>query len=171
MKARALESAFVAGTAEYRERLLSVMDRKDHPSYWSLMGPGATRRQLLVHFRQEWGVYVRDFPVFLSRIHARCPEAEVRQALAENLYEEETGRISGGGPHAELFLHMMEGLGFGRGAFERVRLLPESRAYREYLDDMTSQAFWIVGLAVATIFVEGSRNDRERSHAKEQRTW
>lgn len=149
------------GASRFRARLLSVMDRKDHPSYWRLMGPGATRSQLQIHYLQEWGVYVRDFPVYLSRIHAGCPEPDVRQELAENLYEEETGKISGGGPHSELFLHMMEGLGFDRRDFDSVRLLPESRAYREFLDRATLRAPWLVGLAVATIFVEGSRNDRE----------
>jgi pyrroloquinoline-quinone synthase len=81
----------------FRERLLSIMDRKDHPSYWRLMGPGATRRQLLTHYRQEWAVYVRDFPIFLARVHSRCPIPEIRHELAENLYEEETGRISEAG--------------------------------------------------------------------------
>ena len=169
MKARALESAFVAGTAEYRERLLSVMDRKDHPSYWSLMGPGTARDQLLVHYCQEWAVYVRDFPVFLSRVHAATPRPDVRRELAENLYEEETGRISGGAPHGELFLHMMEGLGFSRRSFNRVRLLPASRAYRRFLDEATTSAPWIVGLAVTTIFVEGSRNDRSEIASRVRR--
>jgi pyrroloquinoline-quinone synthase len=41
-----------------------------------------------------------------------------------------------------------------------VRLLPKSRVYREYLDHATLRSPWVVGLAVATIFVEGSRNDR-----------
>jgi pyrroloquinoline-quinone synthase len=146
--------------------LLSIMDRKDHASYWRLMGPGATRRQLLTHYRQEWAVYVRDFPIFLARVHARCPVPEIRQELAENLYEEETGKISGGGPHAELFLQMMEGLRFDRRHFEQVRLLPESRAYRTYLDHATLRSPWVVGLAVATIFVEGSRNDRSEISAE-----
>ena len=141
------------------------MDRKDHASYWSLMGPAASRDQLLLHYRQEWEVYVRDFPVFLSRVHASCPVSEVRRELAENLYEEETGGISGGGPHGELFLHMMAGLGFDRGRFESVALLPASRVYRRFIDEATERASWIVGLAVATIFVEGSRNDRAEIRA------
>jgi hypothetical protein len=149
-----------AGSQAFRERLLSIMDRKDHSSYWRLMGPGATREQLLVHYLQEWEVYVRDFPIFLSRVHARCPVASVRRDLAENLYEEETGRISGGGPHGELFLHMMSGLGFGRERFGRAQLLPASWDYRRFIDEATARGSWLVGLAVATIFVEGSRNDR-----------
>lgn len=150
----------VQGSARFRDRLLAIMDRKDHPSYWRLMGPGTSRAQLLVHYQQEWVVYVRDFPQLLSCVHARCPEADVRYELAENLFEEETGKISGGGPHNQLFLHMMEGLGFRRRAFERPALLPESVAYRAFLDRATQEAPWQVGLAVATIFVEGSRNDR-----------
>lgn len=149
-----------AATGRFQARLLSIMDRKDHPSYWRLMGPGTARAQLFCHYLQEWGVYVRDFPAMLSRVHSRCPDLDVRRELAENLYEEETGRISGGGPHGTLFLHMMEGLGFPRDAFERARLLPESRAYREFLDETTASASWVVALAVVTIFVEGSRNDR-----------
>src|SRR5437867_2454333 len=135
MKANLVEKSVHQGAARFRERLLSVMDRKDHPSYWSLMGPGISRDQLLVHYCQEWAVYVRDFPIFLSRVHSSCPKADVRRELAENLCEEETGRISGGGPHGELFLHMMEGLGFSRQTFDRVRLLPASRAYRRFLDE------------------------------------
>lgn len=144
----------------FRESLLAIMDRKDHHSYWRLMGPGATRHQLLVHYKQEWEVYVRDFPILLSRVHGRCPDAGIRRDLAENLFEEETGGISGGGPHAELFLHMMEGLSFPREGFEGVELLPKSVLYRRFLDEATTRAPWVVGLAVATIFVEGSRNDR-----------
>ena len=160
MALHALRQPTAPDSDRFRETLLSVMDRKDHPSYWRLMAPGATRDQLLIHYLQEWAVYVRDFPVFLARVHSRCPEPQVRRELAENLYEEETGGISGGGPHAELFLRMMDGLGFDRLNFEHVPLLSESRTYRDYLDNATERAHWLVGLAVATIFVEGSRNDR-----------
>src|SRR5437867_2674157 len=156
-------------SSRFLGRLLTVMDRKDHPSYWSLMGPGTARDQLLVHYCQEWAVYVRDFPVFLSRVHAATPRPDVRRELAENLYEEETGRISGGAPHGELFLHMMEGLGFSRRTFDRVHLLPASRAYRRFLDEATTSAPWIVGLAVTTIFVEGSRNDRSEIASRAHR--
>ena len=160
MALHALRPSTVPDSDRFRDTLLSVMDRKDHPSYWRLMSPGATRDQLLIHYIQEWAVYVRDFPVFLARVHSLCPEPEIRRELAENLYEEETGGISGGGPHAELFLRMMDGLGFNRLNFEHVPLLAESRAYRDFIDNATERAPWLVGLAVATIFVEGSRNDR-----------
>jgi len=150
-------------TPDLRERILRVMDRKMHRAWPVLSGPDATRGQLRVHYRQEWAVYVRDFPVFLSRVHARCPVMEVRRGLAENLYEEETGGLSGQGPHPELFLELMEALGFPRGDFEDVDLLPEAAAYRAWLDRATTRLPWPVSLGVATIFVEGSVHERRET--------
>ena len=47
--------------------------------------------------------------------------------LAENIYEEETGGLSLGTSHPELFLTMMEGLRFRRNSFDHVHLLPGAR--------------------------------------------
>lgn len=149
-------------TASLEEALLSVMDRKDHWAWRHFSEGHADRRQLLLHYQQEYEVYVRDFPVFLSRVHARCPVAAVRRDLAENLYEEETGGLSKGLPHPELFLVMMEGLGFRRSQFERVGLVPEAAAYRAHIDLVTTRRPWIEAALVVTIFIEGSRDDRRR---------
>ncbi len=148
------------GVTELKAALLRIMDRKDHWAWPIFGGPTATLEQLKIHFQQEYAVYVADFPVFLSRVHSRCPEADVRRDLAENLYEEETGGLSGTAPHPELFLYMMEGLGFDRREFRSVKLLPESRRYRGWLDEATTQLPWVVGAAVVAIFVEGSVHDR-----------
>jgi pyrroloquinoline-quinone synthase len=145
-----------------QEQLLSVMDRKDHWAYPHFSEGRATRPQLLLHYQQEYEVYVRDFPVLLSRVHARCPVAEVRRDLAENLYEEETGGLSRGRPHPELFLEMMGGLGFEPARFEAIDLIPEAAAYRAFVDQVTTRRPWIEGAALVTIFIEGSREDRLR---------
>ncbi len=153
--------------SEIQEVLLSVMDRKNHWAWPHINEGRATRAQLLLHFQQEFDVYVRDFPILLSRVHARCPHPEVRQDLAENLYEEETGKLSKGVPHSELFLVMMEGLGFPRARFEGIDLLPEASAYRAWIDMVTTRRPWIEGAAVVTIFIEGSVEDRRRVTATE----
>jgi pyrroloquinoline-quinone synthase len=145
-----------------QEQLLSVMDRKDHWAYAHFSEGRASRPQLLMHYQQEYEVYVRDFPVLLSRVHARCPVAEVRRDLAENLYEEETGGLSRGRPHPELFLEMMGGLGFEPGRFGAIDLVPEAAAYRAFIDQVTTRRPWIEGAALVTIFIEGSREDRLR---------
>lgn len=148
----------------FRDDLLRTMDRKDHWAWRHFSGPSATLAQLRIHYEQEYLTYVRDFPQLLGRIHGKCPVPDVRRLLAENIYEEETGRLSQTGPHPELFLRMMEALGFPRQKFERARLLPPSRTYRFWLDDATTRQPWIVGAAVLTLFVEGSVHERREIH-------
>ncbi len=37
-------------------------------------------------------MYVRDFPVLLARVLGQAPPDDVRRALAENAFEEQTGK-------------------------------------------------------------------------------
>jgi pyrroloquinoline quinone (PQQ) biosynthesis protein C len=113
------------------------------------------------HFQQEYAVYVRDFPVLLARIHGHNPPPSVRRMLAENIYEEDTGGLSLGKSHPELFLQMMGGLGYPARTFEKVKLLPGARRYRAWLERASHHRDWVVGAAVMTVFVEGSIKDRK----------
>ncbi|HEX7665385.1 MAG TPA: iron-containing redox enzyme family protein, partial [Polyangiaceae bacterium] len=118
------------------DRLLAVMDQKHHWGYPHLTRPGLTRAQHFEHFKHEYLVYVRDFPVLLARCLGTVPDAiEVRKSLAENIYEEQTGGISKSAPHPELFLQMMEGMGYRREQFaeDDAWLHPSARAYRDFL--------------------------------------
>jgi pyrroloquinoline-quinone synthase len=144
-------------------RLLALMDRKNHWAYPALTRPGLTRDQLLVHFRHEYLVYVRDFPVLLARALGQVPPLpDVRASLAANLYEEQTGGLSGSAPHPELFLRMMEGLGFARAEFDDddAWLHPAARAYRDALREASARPPWQSAVALLTVFVEGSVNER-----------
>jgi pyrroloquinoline quinone (PQQ) biosynthesis protein C len=146
--------------AQFRERLLSVMDRKNHWAWPAFSGPDIGKAQLKIHFQQEFASYVRDFPVLLARIHAKNPPVPVRRMLAENIYEEDTGGLSFGKSHVELFLLMMKGCGFTEPDFENIRPLPATRAYRSWLDRATGQRDWVRAAATMAIFVEGSVHDR-----------
>jgi len=146
---------------DFKELLLQVMDKKDHWAWGHFSGNRITKKQLKIHFQQEYEVYVRDFPIFLSRIHCKNPPMEVRQDLVSNLYEEETGRLSLGRPHPELFLVMMKGLVYPLSEFSNIRMLPGSRRYRKWLDQVTTGPSWLLAAIVVTIFVEGSIQDRK----------
>ncbi|MCG3778764.1 MAG: hypothetical protein JW388_1491 [Nitrospira sp.] len=143
-----------------REEILRLMDRKHHWAWPFLADGTVTVDQLKRHFQQEYSVYVRDFPVFLARIHGQNPPAPVRRMLADNIYEEDTGGLSLGKSHPELFLTMMAGLGWPARDFENVHLLPASKRYRAWLDTVSNRRDWVVGSAALTIFVEGSVKDR-----------
>ncbi len=136
------------------------MERKTHWAWPAFANGLVPREKLHVHLEQEWEVYVRDFPVLVGRAYVQCPIAEVRRELAENLYEEETGGLAAGQPHPELFLMYPRGLGMDLERFERVELLPAARAYRDVLDDATTNRGWAVAASVATLFIEGTAYER-----------
>ena len=146
---------------DLKERLLALMDRKNHWAFPVLTRPGLTRAQHLVHFRAEYMVYVRDFPVLLARALGQVPDVlPVRKALAENIYEEQTGGLSKTAPHPELFLEMMQGMGYTRADFADTQLRGPARAYREFLLEKSASTPWTSAVALLTIFVEGSANER-----------
>ena len=145
---------------EFRERLLGVMEGKEHWA-WPMFTRGEVPADRLhVHFEQEYATYVRDFPVLLGWAYVQCPVAEARRELAENLYEEETGGLVAQRPHPELFLDYPRGLGMDLGRFEAVELLPGAAAYRAVIDQLCQRRGWEVAATVTTIFIEGTPYER-----------
>jgi pyrroloquinoline-quinone synthase len=158
-------------TSRFQEEMLRIMDCKHHWAWPAFSDGTATKEQMKRHFQQEFAVYVRDFPVFLAQIHSQNPPPAVRRMLAENIYEEDTGGLSLGKSHPELFLQMMAALGFDAATFEDVRLLPGAQRYRAWLERSSNHRDWVVGAAVMTVFVEGSIKDRkELSEPSKPRT-
>jgi pyrroloquinoline-quinone synthase len=154
---------------DFREALLSVMERKRHWA-WSAFTRGWVRRERLhVHLEQEYATYVRDFPVLVARAYVACPIAEARRELIENVYEEETGGLHAGRPHPELFLEYPRGLGMDLARFEKVELLPAAARYRAVLDRATLECGWGVAAAVSTLFIEGTEHDRGEIEASAPR--
>lgn len=146
--------------AEFQEALLQVMERKVHWA-WPGFNQGLVPKELLhVHLEQEYESYVRDFPLLIGRAYAQCPIAAVRRELAENLYEEETGGLTGGRPHPELFLEYPRGLGMDLSRFDHVTLLPAAAAYRALIDDATVNQGWEIAAAITILFIEGTAHER-----------
>ncbi len=142
------------------ELLLRVMERKEHWAWPAFTTGMVLRERLHLHLEQEYGTYVRDFPVMVGWAYVQCPIAEVRRALAENIYEEETGDLAAGRPHPELFLEYARGLGMDLGRFGNVKLLPAAKSYREFLDHAIQRCGWEIAAVVVTIFIEGTKDER-----------
>ena len=81
------------------------------PSSWGLASPKA---QLKLHYQQEFLVYVRDFPVLLAR-GTRQNHRRTSGACCGEYLRGDTGGLSFGRSHPELFNEMMQGLGFRNG--------------------------------------------------------
>src|SRR5688500_10697908 len=127
-------SAMTMTRDEFREALLGVMERKQHWAWSAFTSGRVAKEKLHMHLEQEYAVYIRDFAMLLGRAYVQCPVPDVRRELAENLYEEETGKLSRGRPHADLFLEYPRGLGMDLARFDRVALLPAAASYRAELD-------------------------------------
>jgi pyrroloquinoline-quinone synthase len=145
---------------DFRERLLEIMERKQHWAWPAFTAGLVPKAKLHIHLEQEYAVYVRDFPVLVGRAYVQCPIPAVRRELAENLYEEETGGLYAGRPHPELFLEYPKGLGFDVKRFETVELFPAAREYRHTIDRLTTASGWAVATAVVTLFIEGTPYER-----------
>jgi pyrroloquinoline-quinone synthase len=146
--------------AEFQEALLRQMERKTHWAWPAFTGGLVPKDKLHIHLEHEWEVYVRDFPIMVGRAYVQCPIAEVRHELAENLYEEETGGLAAGKPHPDLFMMYPRGLRMDLKRFANVQLLPAARAYRGFLDDVTTNEGWAVAASISTLFIEGTAYER-----------
>jgi pyrroloquinoline-quinone synthase len=88
---------------------VATFDLLAHPFYqaWSA---GQLSAQDLRLYAQDYYPHVAAFPTYLSALHSRLPDGELRRAVLRNLAEEEIE----GRAHSELWLDFAEGMGAGR---------------------------------------------------------
>src|SRR5262249_2604022 len=99
-----------------------------HP-LWLALADGKLSRAQLTVVGVQFCLQGREFPRGISAMHANCPFPEERIALAESIYEEETGRISGcNQPPPEIFIRFGEAVGLSRADMIDGQPLPATRA-------------------------------------------
>ncbi len=140
---------------ELRETIEARRSFGRHP-LWLRIRDGELPRPDLPVFAVQFFLQVVEFPRAVSALHASCPLPEQRAELAESLYEEETGRISGCGvSHPELFLRFGEGVGVSREAMWSGRPLPETAALIDWFELSTRQRSFLEGAAAMNLAAEG----------------
>jgi len=126
-----------------------------HP-LWLRIAEGRVPRAALGPFAVQFFLQVREFPRAVSALHSSCPDADQRVELAESLYEEETGRISGCNvSHPELFMRFGEAVGVSRPAMERGVPLPTTAALIDWFLESTRDRAFIEGAAATNLAAEG----------------
>jgi pyrroloquinoline-quinone synthase len=96
------------------------------------------------------------FPRAVSALHSRCADAEERIRLAESLYEEETGRISGvNKPHPEVFLDFCAAVGLSRDEVTRAPALASTAALIHWFEYSTKILPFLEGVAAINLAAEG----------------
>jgi pyrroloquinoline-quinone synthase len=91
------------------DSMISARSLLKHPFYQAWTA-GTLSRERLQHYAVEYYPRVAAFPRYLSAIHSRCADIATRQALLENLIEEERGVEN----HPELWLRFAEAIGVPR---------------------------------------------------------
>ncbi len=79
-------------------------------SFYTRWQSGQLSRDELQGYSKEYYQFESQFPRFLSSLHSRCENLEMRQHLLDNLIDEERGEQN----HPELWLRFAEGLGVSR---------------------------------------------------------
>jgi pyrroloquinoline-quinone synthase len=128
----------MAGLGESFVRDLFVMVKENrsfgrHP-LWHKISEGKVSLEGMKTFAAQFFLQVREFPRAVSALHSRCYDAGERLKLAESLYEEETGKISGSAPHPELFIRFGTGLGMKREEMTEATPLPSTASLIDWFE-------------------------------------
>lgn len=125
-----------------------------HP-LWRKIEEGRASSAELGGFARQFFLQVVEFPRAVSALHSRCTDLDERRKLAESLYEEETGRISGTKPHPELFLDFGAGVGLTRDAMLAAVPLPSTAALIHWFEVSTKILSFLEGVAAINLAAEG----------------
>jgi pyrroloquinoline-quinone synthase len=112
-------------TMDFIEQLKSEIDKKHllkHPFYqhWD---KGTLPITVMKKYAEQYYHLERNFPIFLSLMHSGCDVFEVRQAISDNLFDEEHGEKN----HIELWKRFGEEIGCTRNEIETSIPLPETQ--------------------------------------------
>lgn len=101
-----------------------------HPFYQAWSRGDLTRDDLREYAAEYWH-HVSAFPTYLSALHSRLPDAELRREVLRNLSEEEGTDSPSGRPHSDLWMDFAEGMGATRSEVESHTVQPEMTALLE----------------------------------------
>jgi pyrroloquinoline-quinone synthase len=102
------------------EERIARYDLLCHP-YYKAWSAGQLTRADLREYASDYYHHVAAFPAYLSALHSRLDDGELRRAVLSNLCDEEIR----GRPHSELWLDFAEGMGADRDEVRQREPLPE----------------------------------------------
>ena len=90
-----------------------------HP-YYKAWSAGTLTREDLAAYAGDYYHHVAAFPTYLSALHARLEDGEMRRAVLRNLADEEIS----GRAHSDMWLDFAEGMGADANAVRASRPMP-----------------------------------------------
>jgi pyrroloquinoline-quinone synthase len=139
----ALIMSMNAGFWSRFEERVAPFNLLQHPFYqaWS---KGELTREDLREYAAEYWHHVSAFPTYLSALHSRLPDGEMRREVLRNLAEEEGVDAATARPHSDLWMEFAAGMGASRAEVEGRAVQPEMTAlmatFRELMQEEKSSA-------------------------------
>jgi pyrroloquinoline-quinone synthase len=115
-----------------------------HPFYVAWANGELSLADLRLYAAQYFA-HVRAFPAYLSEMHCRCQDLDVRKVIAGNLAEEEGGAET----HPDLWLQFAKGLGVHAESVRRADTIAKVRSLVETYRDVARMD---TGLAAAGLY-------------------
>lgn len=112
----------------------------NHPFYQAWQRGELTRTDLQ-NYAAQYYFFERDFPRFLSGIHASCPHLDVQKVILENLWDEQHGEEA----HLNLWIDFVTTLSRSEGS------LPLGKRYPETIQLLGEYSF----VCMQGLFTEG----------------
>jgi len=114
----------------------------DHPFYQAWNAGTLTIPQLHEYAKQYYH-FEKNFPRYVSNVHANTADIQIRQQLLLNLQEEEQGEAN----HPELWLRFSDALGASRDDIRHAAPYKETQAMEETFIELTRHGSTLQGVA------------------------
>lgn len=123
------------------QELKSEIDKRHllkHPFY-QMWNRGSLPIEVMRKYAEQYYHLEKNFPTFLSKIHASCTQDEfdVREAITNNLYDEEHGVEN----HRELWLRFGESIGASRQEIQNSKPLPETNSTIAVFNELSTRSY------------------------------
>ena len=96
-------------------------------SYYRAWTAGELTSNDLREYAAEYWHHVSAFPTYLSALHSRLEDTELRRTVLRNLVDEEGIDSPDRKPHSQLWMDFANGMGASDSAVRQRALQPETR--------------------------------------------
>ena len=117
-----------------------------HPFYQAWTAGELTREDLRAYAAEYWH-HVSAFPTYLSALHTRLEDTELRRTVLRNLLDEEGIDATDGKPHSQLWMDFAHGMGATAAEVCTRQLQPESEALIASFRNVAQQGNTVAALA------------------------
>src|SRR5215813_9336047 len=160
---RKLRPAHLRQRRKIMEEFLNTLDdmiasrkKMTSPLYQTIMAGKAPERllqQFVIHRYPIKNLWTRNILGIASRID----DYELRSELVENIYEEETGKLTNSHRHLETFIRFGESLGLKRETITDTPPMPETQAMMSHNVRVcnSSDVHFTAGVASVLLLMEG----------------